>query len=129
MPEQPVVLGVRPDPEPDQIGPIFDRHRSIMQTDADRPEATDPLQVQRGMARVLAKQLITGVGQPLGLDRVGGDRIARTSGSRGGSQVGATPVAPVPQGLVGQGIQPALGDVALELAVPGRRVELGEPGA
>src|SRR6185437_7661032 len=50
-------------------------------------------------------------------------------GSRGGSQVGAMPVAQVPQGLVGEGIHPALGDVALELAVPVRGVELGEPGA
>src|SRR5262249_5277137 len=56
VPEQPVVLGVRPDPEPDQIGPIFDRQRPIMQADPNRPEATDLLQMERGMPRVLSKQ-------------------------------------------------------------------------
>src|SRR5258708_3328704 len=59
----------------------------------------------------------------------GGGNSPRISGSRGGSQVGATPFARVPQGLVGQRIQPALGDILLELSVPGCGVELGEPGA
>ncbi len=62
MPEEPVVLGVRPDPEPDQIGPILKRQRAIVQADADRPEATDLLQSQRRVPRVLPEQLVTAVG-------------------------------------------------------------------
>src|SRR5207249_4926561 len=64
-----IVLGVCPDPEPDQIGPILDRHRAIVEANPDRPEATDLLQVQRRVSRVLTKQPVTGVCQPLNYGR------------------------------------------------------------
>ncbi len=55
----------------------------------------------------------------------GGPRIAR---SRDGSEVGATPLAGVTRGLVAQGIRTPLGDVSLELPIPGLGIVLGEPG-
>jgi len=49
-----------------------------MQADSDRPEATDALQMEGGMARVLTKQLVTGVGQPLDLGRQAGEEMSGT---------------------------------------------------
>ena len=55
VPDKPVILGVRADPEPCEIGPVFDGHGPIMQADTDRPEASNAFQVKRGMSRVLTK--------------------------------------------------------------------------
>ena len=59
----------------------------------------------------------------------GGDRNARILGLPGGSQIGAAPSSPVLERLIGQSIQTPIGDISLELAVPGQGVKLGEPDA
>jgi len=58
VPDDLVILGVRPDPEPDQIGTILDRQRAIMQANPDRPERPDLLQVQRRVPRILPEKLV-----------------------------------------------------------------------
>ena len=58
-----------------------------------------------------------------------GNKRARTLGTPGSSQIGATPSTPVLKRLIGQGIQTPIGDISLELAVPGQGVKLGEPDA
>src|SRR5262249_33727570 len=52
-----------------------------------------------------------------------------TLDSHGGSLVGATSLAQIAQRLIGQFIQSARGDIALELTIPGSRVEFREPSA
>jgi hypothetical protein len=81
VPEDPVVLRVRPDPEPHQVAAILDCQRSMMQADPSRPEATNLLQVQRRVPQVLSKHGITGVRQPLDLDR---QWVVTAPESRGG---------------------------------------------
>jgi hypothetical protein len=39
VPDELVVLGVRPDPEPDQVSTFFDRKRPVVQSNASRPES------------------------------------------------------------------------------------------
>ena len=56
------------------------------------------------------------------------DSNARISGSRDGSQVGATAFTQVPQRLLSKVIQPASRDIVDELPVPLVSIELGEPG-
>lgn len=55
-----IIRGVRPDPEPhDPFGPLSSQ-RSVRQPDADRPQLLlipDPLEMQRGMARIGLDQL------------------------------------------------------------------------
>ena len=48
----------------------------------------------------------------------------RIFGSRGVSQVGATPLVTVPKRFGGQFVEPSLGDVALELSIPCDGVEV-----
>jgi len=67
--EDSIVLGVRADPEPDQIGAILDRQRAIVQANADSPKAPNLLQSQRRVTRVLPEQFVTTVGQASNLDR------------------------------------------------------------
>jgi hypothetical protein len=51
-----VILRVRPDPEPDDVVPIFHGERSVMEPDPSRPEASDLPEMERGMPRVLTEQ-------------------------------------------------------------------------
>jgi hypothetical protein len=40
LPEQPVVVGMSTDPEPDHIAIVFYGHGTVMDTDTDRPETS-----------------------------------------------------------------------------------------
>jgi hypothetical protein len=65
LPEQPVVVGMSTDPEPDHIAIVFYGHGTVMDTDMDRPETSHLLEMQRGMTGILAQQGITAVSQTL----------------------------------------------------------------
>ena len=47
LPEQPVVVGMPTDPEPDYIALVFHGHGAVMEADTDRPEASNRLAMQR----------------------------------------------------------------------------------
>ena len=80
------------------------------------------------MPGILPQPGVTGIGQPLDLVRQATITIPE-SRRRAVVHRSVQRLAGVSQGLVRQCIQPALGDVSLELPVPGRGIELGEPGA
>ena len=51
VPEEPVVLGVRPDPEPAQIGPILDR-RPVPVSDEHRARILQPEDVAEAVVMI-----------------------------------------------------------------------------
>jgi hypothetical protein len=55
MADQAIVLGVCADPEPDEIGAVFEPQSSVVQSDPDRPESTGLLEMERRMPRVFAE--------------------------------------------------------------------------
>ena len=104
-------------PPPDNAGRLGPTRNDRASSDEAR-DAESPGEATRNKSRPNA-----------GPRPAGADSSARTSAPRGSSQVGATPLMPVPQGLIGESIETALSDGPLELAVPGRSVELSEPGS
>jgi succinylarginine dihydrolase len=65
--QQSIVLGVRADPDPSQIVGIFNCQRSVVQANANRPELTNFLEVQRRVPRICAKQFVAAIGELLNL--------------------------------------------------------------
>ena len=64
LPQQGVVVGVRPNPEPEDVGPATNSHRAIVHAYAGRKDGTcrmDTPKTQARMMRVLPEQ---GVGSP-----------------------------------------------------------------
>ena len=64
---KPVVLRVPPDPKPGDGCFLFHGERAVVQSNPHRPEAPNPLEMQRGMARVLLQQPVGLVRQPSNL--------------------------------------------------------------
>jgi hypothetical protein len=54
MAEESVIVGMRADPEPEDIPLVFHGKRPVVQADPDGPEASDLPKVQGWMAWVLA---------------------------------------------------------------------------
>ena len=54
MTEQLVIVGMRSDPEPQHIALVFHGHGPVVEANADSPEASDLLEVQRWMTWILA---------------------------------------------------------------------------
>jgi hypothetical protein len=65
MTKQFFIVGMRSNPEPQDITFVFHGHRSVVDADTDRPETTDLLEMQRGMTWILAQQRIAPVGKAL----------------------------------------------------------------
>ena len=65
--DEPIVLIVSPNPEPNQIAVLLDCERPMVQSDAHGPEPARFLEVQRRMARVTLQQFIILIRQPLHL--------------------------------------------------------------
>lgn len=53
-----VIIGVRADPEPNEILSRFDRKRAVVQANARRPEATHLLEMKGRMPRVALQVLV-----------------------------------------------------------------------
>lgn len=63
--DQLVVLGVRPDPEPEDAVGCFHSYRAIVNAHARRIEAPNLLEVKRGVPRVVFELLEAAVGEAL----------------------------------------------------------------
>ena len=63
--KQPIVVGMRADPEPHQSVCRFDRERTVANADPSGPEPTDLLEVERWMPRVLLQTGICLIGESL----------------------------------------------------------------
>jgi hypothetical protein len=61
--DQCVVFVVGPDPEPHDVAPRLNRQGSIVQSDADRPELADSLELQRSMRCAALEQRVASIGQ------------------------------------------------------------------
>jgi hypothetical protein len=66
---QPLVFIVPPDPKPHEVHFALNRNSPMMQSDARRPESTDPLEMQRRMARIVRQQFETRVRLASGVRR------------------------------------------------------------
>lgn len=60
-----VVLGMRPDPEPEYSSVDIHADGTMVLTDADRPEPCDSLQMKGGVARIALHQLEVLIGERL----------------------------------------------------------------
>jgi hypothetical protein len=65
MTKQFVIVGMRSNPEPQDIALVFHGHCPVVEADTDGPETTDLLEVQRRMTWILAQQSIAPVGKAL----------------------------------------------------------------
>jgi len=65
MTKQFVIVGMRSDPEPQDIALVLHGHCSIVDTDTDGPETTSLLEAQRWMTWILAQQSITSISKTL----------------------------------------------------------------
>jgi hypothetical protein len=65
MIKQSVILGMRSNPEPQDIAFVLHRHGSVVEADTDGPEAANLLKVQRRMTWILTQQRIAPVGKVL----------------------------------------------------------------
>jgi hypothetical protein len=53
-----VIIGVRTDPEPNEILTRFHRNGAVVQADARRPEATDVLEMKGRVSRIALQVLV-----------------------------------------------------------------------
>jgi hypothetical protein len=69
--EQPIVVGVGPDPEPDEPVVYLDGKGPVSAPDPGGPDCARLLEAQRWMPRILLEALERLVGEPLNLGRQG----------------------------------------------------------
>ena len=65
--KQPIVVCVAADPEPHEAVSRFDRERAIVTPDPSGPEASNLLELKRGISRILLETLVRLIGECLHL--------------------------------------------------------------
>lgn len=68
-PEEQVILGVAPDPEPNDLVFTLGGKRPMVKSDTRRPDPADALEVERRVPRVIDEKFVAPVGKPLDLFR------------------------------------------------------------
>lgn len=64
-----IVFTVSADPKPHHVAAIFYGYSSIVQANPDRPITSNFLEMQRGMAWIVAERFVAPIGEPLHVSR------------------------------------------------------------